>query len=140
MRKKVFLNGKKIEIRLIEIDMRKGELADAAGICRSKISEILRGRSCKESTALKIADAIKLSTEEITDKVVEYHEGNLVKLKPEKIVSALEEKSISLTDFSKMYGSTNQRISVILNSNMVHEKTAKKIATLLGISISEITY
>lgn len=139
MRRVMFLNGKKIEIRLIEIDMRKGELADAAGICRSKLSGILKGLNCKESTALKIASALGLSIEEITDRVFE-GASNLVKLNSEKIVDILDKREISIRYFAKMYGVGKQRIHVILNSNMVQEKTARKIAALLCIDISKITH
>lgn len=138
MRKKVYLNGKKIEIRLIEIDMKKGELSDAAGICRSKLSGIFKGLSCKESTALKIADALGLRLEDIADKVVDEMAANLVKIKIEKVYRILNEKDISLNNFAKMYGATRQRISTIFNSRMVYEETARKIADLLGTDVSEI--
>lgn len=139
MRRRVFLNGKKIEIRLIEIDMKKGELADAACICRSKLSSILQGLSCKESTAYKIAEVIELSLEEIVDRVLDGPAENYVKIDSSKIVNILDKRGISIKDFAKMYGVGKQRIYVILNSNTVHVKTASKIADLLGISVSEIT-
>ena len=61
-----------------------------------------------------------------------------MKLNTKSVRVVMAQKSLSLTDVAKNYGSTRQRISCILNSVNITPRTAGKLASALGVDVTEI--
>lgn len=62
------INGKAIKHILLDKSMRQTELSEKAGITRATISAICNGKSCSNETAQKIAKALDVKIEELTNK------------------------------------------------------------------------
>ena len=55
-----------------------------------------------------------------------------------KVEMILAKKELSRKDLARAYGVTTNRISMILNSKAVRTSTAVKLASVLGVDVTEI--
>lgn len=61
------ISGDLIKHALIDRDMRQKDLAEKAGITRATISSICGGKRCSETTARKIAEALGVTVDMLTE-------------------------------------------------------------------------
>ena len=57
----------KLKTELVKREMRQSDLADMAGLSRATVMGITSGRSCKEETARKLADALNMPLEDLLE-------------------------------------------------------------------------
>ena len=57
----------KLKTELVKREMRQSDLADMAGLSRATVTGIASGRSCKEETARKLADALNMPLEDLLE-------------------------------------------------------------------------
>lgn len=57
----------KLAILLVKRDWNTEELAKASGVCRQTVSYIKNGKSCKDTTAVKIANALGVEVTELLE-------------------------------------------------------------------------
>ena len=63
------LDRGKIAYQLAKQDLRKGELAERAGLSRNTIASVCSGKRCSEETAQKIAAALGVTVGELVEVV-----------------------------------------------------------------------
>lgn len=61
------ISRKKLANAMIDLDLNVTRLAEMSGLTRCTISSIRGGKSCNETTAQKIADALGVKIEEIIE-------------------------------------------------------------------------
>lgn len=61
------INKYKISFIMAKKDLMQKDLAELAGMSRGNLSTIVNGKNCQPKTALKIAQALNVSVEEILD-------------------------------------------------------------------------
>ena len=59
------LNTNKLRTRLFNLGLTQREIAKRAGVNKNTINAVFRGRTCKESTANAIADALGVTLDSI---------------------------------------------------------------------------
>lgn len=59
------LNTTKLRTKLFNLGMTQKQFAEIVGVNKNTINAVFRGRSCKESTAAAIADALGVTLESL---------------------------------------------------------------------------
>ena len=62
------LNRMKLITELVNQDLSQTQLAEKAGISRVTLNGIKNGKSCSDKSALKIAEALNVSIEQLLEK------------------------------------------------------------------------
>ena len=62
------LNTNKLRTKLFNLGLTQKEIAERAGVNKNTINAVFRGRSCKESTANAIAEALGVTLDSIISK------------------------------------------------------------------------
>lgn len=62
------IDRKKFVLAMMDADLNTVQLAERTKLCRTTISAIKNGRSCKLETAIRIAEVLGVPVEEILEK------------------------------------------------------------------------
>lgn len=61
----MYLNTQKLRIKLFSAGITQKKLAEKIGVSKNTVNAVFCGRSCKESTAAAIADALGVTLDSI---------------------------------------------------------------------------